>query len=87
MSIPIKGHGPKTYFAHLTGTEFHELLKFLEDQAIQNQSYMSVRMAVFLAERIRPQLREQGFFKIIEEYELPVFIAPETSEGFPVGKI
>jgi hypothetical protein len=83
---PIRGHGPKIYHAGLTGKEFNHLLERLESDAVKGGNYSDVRLAVYFIERITPQLREQGFYKDIEEGIDRVFLPIQTPEGFNVGK-
>lgn len=83
----IRGHGPKIYHADLTAKEFHYLLETLEKRVVEQANYSEIRLAVYLIERIRPQLGEQGFYKDIEEGIDRVFLPIQTPEGFNVGKL
>lgn len=57
----IRANGKQLFTLTLRGKEVYELLQILERRAVQETSYLEVRTAVYFAERIRDQVKEQGF--------------------------
>lgn len=57
----IRANNKRTFQVRLTGEEVYALLKVMEERAVECGNYLDVRQAVYFAERIREQVREQGF--------------------------
>jgi hypothetical protein len=57
----IRKNGERSFELHLRGREIYQLLHLLEELAVRDASYLEVRSAVYFAERLREQVKEQGF--------------------------
>jgi len=57
----IREHGKKVFSVTLTGKEFNSMLNLLEDYAVSESNYVNLRALVLWVEKIRLQLRTQGF--------------------------
>lgn len=65
-SVGIRKMGKQKFALMMLGQQAAELMKLLEEQAVQAANYLDVRRAVGLAEIIRDQLREQGYYRSTE---------------------
>lgn len=57
----IKANGERCFEVRLRGKEVYRLLNLLEELAVKESMYLEVRSAVYFAEKIREQVKEQGF--------------------------
>jgi hypothetical protein len=86
MASTTLGRGPKIYHLDLTRREIYHLLEYLEKLAVNSPLYDDLKKLVFLLERIKPQLHDQGYFKFVENPEDRLFAPLQTSEGFDLGR-
>ncbi len=64
QSLETKGmraNGKRAFEVRFTGEEVYALLRVMEERAVACGNYLDVRQAVYFAERIREQVKEQGF--------------------------
>jgi hypothetical protein len=57
----IRANGCKVFSIDFTGRKVYELLKQLEDTAVQSDHYLEVMRCVLTAEYIREQAKAQGY--------------------------
>jgi len=57
----IKANGDRRFEVCLSGRDIYKLLGLLEELAVKDTAYLEVRSAVYFAESIRDQVKEQGF--------------------------
>lgn len=57
----VRQNGRRAFQVRFTGEEIYAPLKTLEERAVAESNYLEVRRAVYFAETIREQVKEQGF--------------------------
>jgi hypothetical protein len=57
----IKQNAKLIFHVDFTGREVYSLLQILEARAVEAGDYLQCRQSVYFAERIRDQVKEQGF--------------------------
>jgi hypothetical protein len=57
----IRANGNKVFEIEFTGQKLYELLRILEERALESEHYFKVEQSVLMANYIRTQAKEQGF--------------------------